>query len=62
MGQDDLTHVDVLLVESVIQLNALQLIRSFFTFLNESFTLPNLTDLTRKVLEFFRTQLMVAIT
>lgn len=39
MRQDDLPHMNVLLVERIIQLNALQLIRPFLPFLDELVTL-----------------------
>lgn len=44
MGQNDLPHVDVLLVQSIIQFNALQLISSLSSLLKEAFPTTSLID------------------
>lgn len=53
MNQNDLSHVNILLIKSIIELNTLQLISSFFPFMNKSFPFFDITDLSWKILEFF---------
>lgn len=59
--QDDLPHVDVLLVEGVVELDALQFVGAFLAFLDETVPLPYLADLTLKILVFLLSEFMVAV-
>ena len=45
MRQDDLPHMNVLLIQRVVQLNALQLVGPLLSFLDELVTLLHIPDL-----------------
>lgn len=59
--QDDLPHVDVLLVKGVVELDALQLVGAFLAFLDKTVPFPHLADLTLKILVFLLSEFMVAV-
>jgi hypothetical protein len=51
VGQSDLPHVDVLLVERVVELDALQLVRPFLTLLQELLPFLHIINAVRVILE-----------
>ena len=57
MSQDYFTHVDVLLVQSIAQLDALQFVGALLSLLDEPVAVPHVTDLLGVVLILFLSSL-----
>jgi hypothetical protein len=53
MSQNNLSHVNILLIEGIIKLNALELIRTLFSFLDETITIFNIANFITEVLELY---------
>ncbi len=53
VGQHDFPHVDVLLIQGIVELDALQFVSPLFPLMDESVPLSHVADLSRKILELF---------
>jgi hypothetical protein len=51
--QHDLPHVDVLLIQRIVEFDALQFVSPLLPFMDESVPLSHVADLSREVLELF---------
>jgi hypothetical protein len=49
--QHDLPHVDVLLIQRIVEFDALEFVSPLFPFMDESIPLSHVADLSREVLE-----------
>ena len=61
MCQYNLPHVNVLLIEGIIQLNALQFVGPFLPFLDELVPLLHISNLPREVLVLLLSEIFVLV-
>ena len=59
VSKNDLPHVNIFLIQSIVELNALQFISSFFSLMNKSIPFSNVTDLSWKIFKFFLSDFFV---
>lgn len=61
MSEYDFPHVNIFLIERVVELDALQFVGSFLALLDESIPLFNVADLAREVFVLLFPQLFVFV-